>query len=114
MTDRDVEFFFKTPVGDGGVWNLFYNVAEKYGVVPREVMPETAHSNNTAYLRSVLNERLRAGGYELRGLAASGADRAKIAAAKIAVLKEVYRVLALCLGEPPPGSNGVTRRVTAK
>lgn len=103
MTDRDVEFFFKTPVGDGGVWNLFYNVAEKYGVVPREVMPETAHSNNTTYLRSVLNERLRAGGYELRGLAASGADRAKIAAAKIAVLKEVYRVLALCLGEPPAG-----------
>ena len=101
MTDRDVEFFFKTPVGDGGVWNLFYNVAEKYGVVPREVMPETAHSNNTAYLRSVLNERLRAGGYELRGLAASGADRAKIAAAKIAVLKDVSRVLALCLGEPP-------------
>ena len=69
------------------MWNLFYNVAEKYGVVPREVMPETAHSNNTTYLRSVLNERLRAGGYELRGLAASGADRAKIAAAKIAVLK---------------------------
>ena len=44
--------------GQGG------GVAEKYGVVPREVMPETAHSNNTTYLRSVLNERLRAGGYE--------------------------------------------------
>ncbi len=26
--------------------NLYYNAAEKYGVVPQEVMPETAHSNN--------------------------------------------------------------------
>ena len=41
MQDRDVEFFFKSPIGDGGVWNLFYNIAEKYGVVPKQVMPET-------------------------------------------------------------------------
>ena len=101
MTDRDVEFFFKTPVGDGGVWNLFYNVAEKYGVVPQEVMPETAHSNNTTQLRAVLNERLRAGGYALREQVAAGAGRQEVAAAKVAILKEVYRILALCLGEPP-------------
>lgn len=101
MTDRDVEFFFKTPVGDGGVWNLFYNVAGKYGVVPQEVMPETAHSNNTTQLRAVLNERLRAGGYALRELVVAGAGRQEIAAAKVAILKEVYRMLALCLGEPP-------------
>lgn len=101
MTDRDVEFFFKTPLGDGGVWNLFYNVARKYGVVPQSVMPETAHSENTSQMRSVLNQRLRAGGYELRTLVAGGADARQIAAAKKEVLKDVYRVLALCLGEPP-------------
>lgn len=101
MTDRDVEFYFKSPVGDGGVWNLFYNVAEKYGVVPQEVMPETAHSNNTSQMRSVLNELLRRGGYELRGMAAGGASPKRLEAAKKELLKEVYRVLALCLGEPP-------------
>ena len=101
MTDRDVEFFFKAPVNDGGVWNLFYNIAEKYGVVPQEVMPETAHSNNTAYLCAVVNERLRAGGYALRELVAQGADKKQVAQAKRDVLKDVYRVLALCLGEPP-------------
>ena len=26
MLERDVEFYFRTPVGDGGVWNLFYNI----------------------------------------------------------------------------------------
>lgn len=48
MDDRDVTFMFQAPVGDGGVWNLYYNLGEKYGVVPKEVMPETAHSNNTS------------------------------------------------------------------
>src|SRR5574344_2396675 len=69
MDDRTVVFLFKSPVDDGGVWNSFYNIATKYGVVPQSVMPETAHSNNTAQLGSIINERLRAGGYELRQLA---------------------------------------------
>ena len=101
MTDRDVEFYFKAPVNDGGVWNLFYNVAEKYGVVPQEVMPETAHSNNTGQMTGVINERLRVGGYALREMIASGAKPKAVKAAKLEILEDVYRVLALCLGEPP-------------
>ena len=61
MDDRTVVEYFKAPVGDGGVWNLYYNAAEKYGVVPQEVMPETAHSNNTSQMVSIINERLRQG-----------------------------------------------------
>lgn len=101
MTDRDVEWFFKKPVDDGGVWNLFYNIAGKYGVVPASVMPETAHSNNTGRVRTILNERLRAGGYQLREMVADGANEKELKAAKLEILKDVYRVLALCLGVPP-------------
>ena len=101
MTDRDVEFYFKTPINDGGVWNLFYNIAEKYGVVPQDVMPETAHSNNTGQMSGVINERLRAGGYALRELIAQGAKSKAVKAQKMEILKDVYRILALCLGEPP-------------
>lgn len=101
MLERDVDFYFRTPVGDGGVWNLFYNIAEKYGVVPQTVMPETAHSNNTGQMRSVLNERLRTGGYELRNLVNGKKSKKEIAEAKKAILKDVYRILSLCLGNPP-------------
>ena len=31
MDDRTVVEYFKSSVGDGGVWNLYYNAAEKYG-----------------------------------------------------------------------------------
>ena len=101
ITDRDVEFYFKSPVADGGVWNLFWDAAEKYGVVPQVVMPETEHSNNTAQMRGVLNELLRTGGWHLRELIASGAKKKAVEQEKIDILKDVYRVLALCLGEPP-------------
>lgn len=99
--DQGVAFFFKAPVADGGVWNLFYDVAEKYGVVPQSVMPETEHSNNTSQMAGVLKEILRTGGYKLREMTNAGASRADVEKQKIEVMKDVYRVLALCLGEPP-------------
>ncbi|NDV67655.1 aminopeptidase C [Dysgonomonas sp. 25] len=101
MDDRAVVEYFKSPVSDGGVWNLYYNVAEKYGVVPQEVMLETAHSDNTSQLVSLINERLRAGGYSLRELSAAKKKTTDIQAAKTVILKDVYRILVLCLGEPP-------------
>ena len=101
MLDREVSFYFKSPINDGGVWNLFYNIAEKYGVVPQSVMPETAHSNSTGAMSSILDERLRAGGMQLRDLVNNKAKAKEVKAAKMDIMKDVYRVLALCLGNPP-------------
>lgn len=101
MDDREVTTFFQSPVSDGGVWNLYYNLGEKYGVVPQSVMPETAHSENTSSMVSLINERLRKGGYALREMAASGKKSNALQAEKMTILKDVYRILALCLGEPP-------------
>lgn len=101
MDDREVTTYFQSPVNDGGVWNLYYNVAQKYGVVPQEVMPETAHSNNTSQMVNILNEKLRLGGYTLREMAAAGKSAKDLRAEKKEILKDVYRILSLCLGEPP-------------
>lgn len=101
MYDREVTTYFQSPVNDGGVWNLYYNVAQKYGVVPQEVMPETAHSNNTSQMINILNEKLRLGGYTLREMAAAGKSAKDLRAEKKEILKDVYRILSLCLGEPP-------------
>ncbi|MDR0845318.1 MAG: C1 family peptidase [Tannerella sp.] len=101
LDDRLVTEYFKSPVSDNGVWNLYYNAADKYGVVPQSVMPETAHSDNTGQMISILCERLRGGGYQLRESVLGGKKAADLQAAKKAVLSDVYRILALCLGEPP-------------
>ncbi len=101
MDDRTVTEYFKSPVGDGGVWNLYYNAAQKYGVVPQEVMPETAHSNNTSQMVSLINEKLRLGGITLRTMAEQGKKTKELRNEKNNILNDVYRILALCLGEPP-------------
>lgn len=101
MDSRAVSHYFSNAIDDGGVWNNFYNVAQKYGVVPQSVMPETAHSDNTGQLDARLDERLRKGGYELRQLYASGAKPAALRKAKLDILSDIYRILSLALGEPP-------------
>jgi bleomycin hydrolase len=109
--DRAVDNLFQSPVGDGGVWNLFYNIGEKYGVVPADVMPETEQSNSTGQFLGIVNERLRKGGYEIRQVyekalkvmssGVSGDPHRNAEKVKMETLKDVYRVLAICLGEPP-------------
>lgn len=117
ITDQEVVWYLSNPVGDGGVWNLFYNLGEKYGVVPQEVMPETEHSNNTNQMVSVINRRLKKAGYDIRQAyekflstetktSKKSAKRGETIASmlkevKMEALEDVYRILALCLGEPP-------------
>ena len=103
--DREVEHYFSAPVEDGGVWNHYFNVGGKYGVVPASVMPETENSYHSEEMLSVLNEKLRVAGYALREQAVasgrSAADMRRLRETKQAALADVYRILALCIGEPP-------------
>jgi len=100
IDSREVNQLFKTPVGDGAAWNHFINLAEKYGVAPESAMKETQLSNNTANMRTVLNRKLRKEGWEIRQKAAAGASVKELRAYKVAAMKDVYRILALCMGEP--------------
>ena len=103
--DREVVHYFSDPASDGGVWNLYYNLAHKYGVVPKAVMPETEHSNNTSQMVALLKEKLRREGHLLRESASGGKKENDLRAQKNEALKGVYRILALCLGEPPTEFN---------
>ena len=40
LDDQRVQFFFKSPIGDGGTFCGVSDLAEKYGLVPAEVKPE--------------------------------------------------------------------------
>ena len=96
MEDRTVDWLFSNPIGDGGQFTGVSNLVMKYGVVPSDVMPETLNANNTSQMRTQLATKLREDGLRLR--AAKSKERP---AMKVQMLKEVYRILALCLGVPP-------------
>ena len=95
--DRKVDWLFANPIGDGGQFTGVSNLIMKYGLVPANVMPETLSANNTSAMSTQIKNLLRQDGLKLRA-----ADRkADLQAMKTEMLKEVYHILALCLGVPP-------------
>ena len=98
---RDVSDLFDSPVADGGAWNTFTNLVEKYGLVPKSAMPETYNSEHTSNYMRLLNLKLREDGLILRKMVTNKKSGKELQAKKIEMLKEVYRILVLSLGEPP-------------
>ena len=101
MDDKTVEWAFKNPIGDGGQWTTFADIVTKYGVVPKQVMPETEQSDNTGKISSLLTSKLREFGLEIRDMAAAGKKAESLNTRKIEMLGEVYKMLSIGLGTPP-------------
>ncbi|MCQ2180441.1 MAG: C1 family peptidase [Bacteroidales bacterium] len=102
--DREVDWLFAHPLSDGGTFTGVANLVMKYGVVPSYVMPESRIANGTSQLASQLATILRQDGLRLRENP-EGVKAKKLPAylqeQKVAMLKEIYHVLALAYGVPP-------------
>lgn len=99
-SSREVAFLLQTPQQDGGQWDMIVSLFQKYGVVPKAVMPESSNSSNSRDLNKYLNKLLRKHAVVLRKLAAEK-DGAAIKAKREELLQEVYTLLATALGTPP-------------
>lgn len=101
MDDVRVQFFFKNPLNDGGTFCGVADLAEKYGLVPKSVMPETFSSDNTSRMSRLISSKLREFGLQLRQMVADGKKASEIKTAKTKMLATVYHMLAITIGEPP-------------
>ncbi len=96
--DRLVMWILDHPYCDGGQWQMFVNLVNKYGLVPQSVYPESFQSSNSAKLNSFIVAKLREYALELRS---HKGDLREIRRLKMDQLNEVYRFLSIFLGEPP-------------
>ena len=101
LMDREVVMVLRGEPGDGGYWENFADLVNKYGVVPKEVMPETNSSGSTGMMNRVLYQMLRSDAVKLHKMHRAGKDVRELKTAKNKMLHEVYRVLVMNLGEPP-------------
>jgi bleomycin hydrolase len=99
--DREMTILLKGPFGDGGWWRYVVNLIEKYGVVPKEVMPETNSSGNTGMMNKVISKILRIDAIKLRKMYQDGKSVAEMRTEKEKMLEEIYRLLVMNLGTPP-------------
>ena len=100
IDDQRVQFFFHYPLNDGGTFCGVADLAEKYGLVPYEVRPETYSANNTSRMSSIIKSKLREQGLELRRMVADGKKAKDIEKRKTQMLGEIYHMLVITLGEP--------------
>ena len=98
---RLVAWLLSAPLNDGGQWDMFVNLVEKYGVVPKWVMPESHHSSESRGMNALLTAKLREDAARLRGLHAGGMELAALREEKERMLAEFYVALVTFLGEPP-------------
>ena len=100
--DRTVDWLFQNPLSDGGTFCGVVDLVQKYGVVPSEIFPETYQSNNTSGFTSVLKNKLREMGLELRTLGENKKTTDKqLQEKKVEMLGTVYHMLTLAYGIPP-------------
>jgi len=98
---RIVMWLLNAPINDGGQWDMFTSIVEKYGVVPKYVMPETYHSSNSARMNRILTLKLREYASELRQDYQNGKNTKELRSHKEEMNFEFYRLLTMFLGIPP-------------
>lgn len=101
LYDRELEKILKRPIGDGGYWSYVVNLIDKYGVVPKDAMPETYQTRNSWSMTGMLALQLRKNAVELRRLASQGENMTELRNRKIEMLETIYKMLVLNMGIPP-------------
>ncbi|MCU0104673.1 C1 family peptidase [Acholeplasma vituli] len=98
--DRTLKHLLQMGIQDGGQWDMFVSLVDKYGVVPKDQMPETYASSNTGAMNRLINIKLRKYAAEARALAKQHQLKEKDEL-KARVLKELYGFLCTNFGLPP-------------
>ena len=96
LDGRLVQHLLKDPLCDGGQWDMFVNVVQKYGLVPKGAYRESWSSSNSRRMNWLLTHKLRGWASEIR----DAAPEAR-AGMKQGFLDEFLGILLVSLGTPP-------------
>ena len=91
----------QAPVQDGGQWDMFVNLIEKYGLVPKSVMPETNHSSKSSMMNYFLTHKLRECAFILRKSKRTRTTIKQLRSKKEEMMSVIYSLLCMFLGNPP-------------
>ena len=94
QNERTITYILERGIEDGGQWDMFVNIIEKYGVVPKNVFDETYQSSNTGEINSLLNRLLRKYASEISNTSNKEQLKEKY-------LSDIFTILTNCYGIPP-------------
>jgi bleomycin hydrolase len=93
--DRTLQHLVRVGIQDGGQWDMFVALIEKYGIVPKDAMDETANSSSTRIMNQFINLKLR------QYVSNSRKNKSSKEKYKAQTIKELYGFLISNFGNPP-------------
>ena len=99
--DRTLVWLLQCGINDGGQWDMLVNVIKKYGLVPKDAMPETFATSNTGNMNGFINKKLREYSAGMRKIRAGGGSESDLRIYKKDALDEMFTFLCMNMGKPP-------------
>ncbi|WP_027119637.1 C1 family peptidase [[Mycoplasma] testudinis] len=111
LTDREVDRLMANGFGgDGGFFEFGVSVIKKYGVVPVEIMPDSATAKETRAINVFLDRHLKVAAEKIRKAVNNPDKQNEI---KEMALKDALKMLTRCYG-PIPGAFSYSYQVQEK
>jgi bleomycin hydrolase len=93
---------YKEALGDGGQWDMSKDLVKKYGIVPKQAMPDSYHSKLSAPMNKLLTEML------INDFTILDKSEKSVHKELINIMMDrVYNVLVGFLGKPPTKFNWI-------
>ena len=94
--DRYNYQLLQDPMGDGGQWDMAKEIVKKYGVVPKQVYPDSHHSKSSREMNKILTKQLTSDFTTLENT-----DEQVVEQVIILMMNRVFKMLVSFLGKPP-------------
>ena len=98
---RIVSHLLSYPLEDGGQWDMWVNLVNKYGVLPQSEMSESFSTSQSSQMNKMISNKLREYASELRKSFKNGESLDKIREMKNIMIDEVFKMLSMHIGTPP-------------
>jgi len=106
---RIITHLLSDPIEDGGQWDMWVNLVNKYGVVPQSEMSESYSSSKSARMNRMITRKLRENAKVLREESSKNISTDSLEILKKGMLKDIYKMLTIHLGTPPENFDWQTR-----
>ena len=85
---------------EGGYWQMFVAIVNKYGIVPKSLMPDTVESMNYQKITIIFSEKIKKDIIKLLEMKENNESIDELQKQKHIFLQENYNLLSKILGEP--------------
>ncbi|KAH8355026.1 hypothetical protein KR093_004163, partial [Drosophila rubida] len=101
LDGRTFQYLMKHVVPDGGNWQMFVNLVQKYGIMPHKCYFVSWSASRSHHLNKMLRSKLHEFSSQLHAQFTFDGDSSNLAKMVTGMAEELYKIISICLGTPP-------------